>query len=677
MAAITSSGTGGGVWSAGASWTGGVAPVEGDTVQIRSGDTITLDASVTVGADSATPAIDVLSGGTLNWDNLGSDTLTLKGDFYVRTGGTVTFSGTSNLANVLTINLNYSASLAANKYKWFVEAGGTVTVSGFDKTRPYDTIASDCALGQKVVVTANDNSAVWAANDSVLVTHTASAGTSNQIEAKTIASFAGASVTVNTNFTYAHKATYGYVLNLSRNIVVQPYNVTYSTGIQVTGTATLAFSWMTFLNFGSSGMNGIFNLTAGASAIDFNYCVMNGGPYYSLAYSSSLRFAAGRSWSYNIIYNNLGLLAVLPSSCEFHDNFIAALTGTLSCHGNGSRVYNNVLNRAGYYNYIGTVHSVSFYGNKFISSATGLALGTVGNLINWDVHDNAYYACTTAIEVAFTLGCTLTDEIVGDATLPCTTAVKVSAGGYINDTVITNLTGSWTTGYTVAAGLTAGTEVRFADFNGANVDFTVKEYGYLYRVGSGLTDTTVRTSAANKFAIRFESISSVNALTWQFPVPTGDITGRTMTIAVWCKIANAAYYGGTHANPTLDVNYDNGTHASCVAVDGTDWQLLAVNFTPTTTYGQITVTLSTLTDQTGANAYVYFDDFAVLYPAGYKLDLGGMDLWANALPITPPIATVLSANDVWTAQTSTLTGTGTVGKLVTKLLTVSKFLGLK
>ena len=137
-----------------------------------------------------------------------------------------------------------------------------------------------------------------------------------------------------------------------------------------------------------------------------------------------------------------------------------------------------------------------------------------------------------------------------------------------------------------------------------------------------------------------------------------------MTVAVWCKINNAAFYAGTHQKPRLSITYDNGTTVYTEAAASTDWQLLAVNFTPTTTYGQITVELSCRTDAVGANAYVYFDDWTVLYPAAYVLNLGGMDLWANALPITPPIATVFSAQDIWTAQTVTMTGLGHIGNWI-------------
>jgi len=47
-----------------------------------------------------------------------------------------------------------------------------------------------------------------------------------------------------------------------------------------------------------------------------------------------------------------------------------------------------------------------------------------------------------------------------------------------------------------------------------------------------------------------------------------------------------------------------------------------------------------------------------------RRNLGGLDNWADALPVVPPIDTVLSAEQVWTVQTATLTGAGSIGKLL-------------
>jgi len=211
-----------------------------------------------------------------------------------------------------------------------------------------------------------------------------------------------------------------------------------------------------------------------------------------------------------------------------------------------------------------------------------------------------------------------------------------------------------------------GSKVRVSNWNNTLETTVYNVYGKTVRTGDGLTDTTARTAGANKFGIRFESTSSTTNLEWAYNIPTGNIEDKTMVVSVWCKIASATYYAGTHQNPRLTVTYDNGTVTYAQATDSTEWQLLSVPFTPTTDFGQITVALTTLTDATTTNAYVYFDDFAVMYPPSVSLDLGGMDNWAGGFPVTPPIALPISAGTVsqgvWQQLSTTSWGTGTMGE---------------
>ena len=201
----------------------------------------------------------------------------------------------------------------------------------------------------------------------------------------------------------------------------------------------------------------------------------------------------------------------------------------------------------------------------------------------------------------------------------------------------------------------------------ANKDLDYLADGYIVRTGDGLADTTSRLGGTGNFATRFQSTSSSNSLRWSFNVPTGNIGTLTMNVGVWIKINNATYYAGTHQNPRLTINFDNGTETYATASDTTDWQFINVPFTPTTSYGIIDVRLSSRTDATGSNAYVYFDDLNVAYPAGVQLNLGNMNLWADGLPITPPISTGVNANDVWSADPTTF-ATATVGDVVNKTL---------
>lgn len=208
-----------------------------------------------------------------------------------------------------------------------------------------------------------------------------------------------------------------------------------------------------------------------------------------------------------------------------------------------------------------------------------------------------------------------------------------------------------------------GSVVTFLNWNSvANDDRNYYKYGQMVRTGTGLGDTTARTGG---FAMRFSPASSTNSLRYSKTIPTGNIQNKDMMVGVWCKINSANYWAGTNQMPRLEVNYDNGTivYAEAAQIAG-DWQFLPVPFKPTTTAGQITVTLDTRTDATSSDAYVYFDDFSTLFPAGTTLSLGNFDLWSGGEPIAPYISTSVSAQDVWAAQSSQNNGTGTMGKQV-------------
>lgn len=216
---------------------------------------------------------------------------------------------------------------------------------------------------------------------------------------------------------------------------------------------------------------------------------------------------------------------------------------------------------------------------------------------------------------------------------------------------------------TALGDVSAGSQLRVVNYNlSAKDDRVYTPVGKFQRCGDSLTDTTVRTAGTGKYSMRFEPTSSIDNLSWSQQFPTGDIQNQTMTVSCWVKINSATYYAGTHVNPTLSIKYDDTTTVTAVATNTTDWQRLAIPFTPATTYGQITVQVYGSTDATTTDAYFYLDDMDMAYPAGTSLNLGGLDLWANAFPVTPTIATVPSTGSVWDVPTSSLTTDGSTGK---------------
>jgi len=661
MSAISSNGTGGGLWGSGSSWAGGFVPVEGDTVTIVGGDTITIDQNITVGDDTTTPAVDILSGGSFDWDNASDATITFKGDFYVRNGGTVNFDGTTNQQYSLTVKLNYSASLATNKYRCKLEAGATLISNGYDKIRSFDMLSVDASSGQDKINTLNDNSSNWNTNDSLIVTTTIKRSSGNGNDVRTISSFASNEITLNSNLTNTHLATYCYVGNLTRNIKWTSYNTTYASSIYcLANHPTISIVWTEFYGIGNPSSAGVISIGAYFPSLTMQNCSFHDIAYYVFAASSPIGNTADVYG--NVIYGITGILLALARDSIVHDNLFVSL-GTSSFGGIQVKIYNNKYiyfsNTSSHYNWAGGV-SMEIYNNLFFACSGG-----IGNYQNYglsnNVHNNEYYGLSGYTYYnAIAIGGEVYDETVGNTDFPCTTLVSIVSGGFINGLKYRNINGVWTTELSVASGLTSGSSINFSDINGTNRDFTVTDSGYIYRTGTGLADTTVRT--AGGYAVRFESTSSTNELIWSQNIPTGNIQNKSMTVAVWCYINNAAYYAGTNQLPRLTINYDNGTTAYCQASSTAgSWQLLFVTFTPTTTYGQITVTLSTMTDATTTNAYVYFDDYSVLYPAGVQLSLGAMDLWANGLPVTPTISTNLSAQDVWTSASTTDYGTNTMG----------------
>lgn len=93
MAVITSNGTGGGGWSSGSSWIGGIAPGAGDRAIISSGDTIYIDGDTSVGdGTDSTSTYAVDCAGTIVWRNRSTDsaaswTFTVDGHMQFTDGG--------------------------------------------------------------------------------------------------------------------------------------------------------------------------------------------------------------------------------------------------------------------------------------------------------------------------------------------------------------------------------------------------------------------------------------------------------------------------------------------------------------------------------------------------------------------------------------------------------------
>lgn len=382
-------------------------------------------------------------------------------------------------------------------------------------------------------------------------------------------------------------------------------------------------------------------------------------PIYQTGWNSGVlsyydNIHSGGTWALNIAYPGfLSNTSYLPRGVLIYNNILSNMSNTA---GAGAISVNGI--------------SCKYYNNEFWGLSSGVL--DVRDSIRCEVYNNTFNQCSAAflINNKFSSLNRFYSNTFG-GTVANTYDINMLPGGFYDITFEDNA-GTTTVDTTYLPQTVEGNSLKIVNKNNvANDDIVYQTYGIFKRCGDGLSDTTVHTSGTGKFSLRFESNSSAARLEWTQVVPTSNIQNKSMVVYVWCKLNSTNYYSGTSQMPRLTVDYDNGTTIYAEAVQTTDWQLLMCPFTPTTTYGAITVTCSTMTDQSTTNAYVYFDDMGVLYPAGHQLNLGGMDDWAKALPVVPSIATNLSAADVWSYPTVGLTATGTTGKKLKDGFTVA------
>ena len=317
----------------------------------------------------------------------------------------------------------------------------------------------------------------------------------------------------------------------------------------------------------------------------------------------------------------------------------------------------------------------NIYGNNFIanynkiwgngtstSGGTGaVTFGVTGNVESFQY--NEFDNNTCALMVANTASFSVLKHNSFGQTKANSEDVGISSGIGLSQVVLQETTGNLTLQLDARSFMSPFGYLRFANWNNVEGDNReYQQYGEIFSTGTGLSDTTSHNSG---YAMRFSSSLSGQVVFTQ-KIPTGNIQNKDMMVGVWVKINSANYWAGTHQMPRLTITYDETTTAYAEAGQTTDWQFLFVPFTPSTTAGLIDVKFTTDTDGTGSNSYVYFDDMSVLYPAGYNLNLGNMDLWFEGSPVTPMISTTISAQDVWSADPAQF-GADTVGDKVNKI----------
>lgn len=678
------------------------AVLDVSTAKPSSGDTVVLAQNTTLTQDeNANFSLIVYGhGSTYTTGGSGAKTLTLTSAYPMLVSSTASFTIGSSGSAVAVAN-RFTLSLTDNTANGFLyqspyapsSIGFKLNLWGAEDSYIAETIPTAASSGQAVIATTRDLSAIWSIGDTVHLYGKRNKAT--DATTYTISNITASSITLNTNLNY----------NLYAGSRVVNENRKNNLGIWVLSTTTSYYRFFGYFpdcQMGECNVVGVYMENTGIvnfapssnattttirSVLQKNTTIYppfiahlrTGGyatpPNLTLQNCHRIQIAQGGYSQVQAFHfgaaNGLTIDNVTAKNCHYDGwNCTAYIDGTnvtindaVFCHADRSTFSYGTNNILLLTNVINISISNSLFADAYASLiANGVSAFTMTNtkLENATAYNLYVYG---------SLNGTITGGSIGGTDAAAIVDLYARTGTY-DQLLIDNCDiGSAPSNVTNTI---AGSYFKYNLYDKtANDHRSWWTYGAIVSTGDGLTDTTVHTSGTGKFALRFEPTSSTSNLEWEFDVPTGNIQSKTMTVGVWCKINSATYYAGTHQLPRLTIDYDNGNTAYHQAGETTDWQLLFVTFTPTTTYGQITVTLSGRTDATTTNAYIYFDDFTVAYPPSVALDLGGMDNWANALPVTPPIALPISAGtvaqNVWQQLTTTSWGTDSMGE---KLKTV-------
>jgi len=549
------------------------------------------------------------------------------------------------------------------------------------------TLASDAATAQQDIVTTDVTG--WSAGDTIAICKADLAGITGDTTPYSIDTIVGTAINVNTNIVSAIRKAGGHVFRLNGYGVYFKYEVNLAGNVKLYGSSSIVMSGVQLENIQLGVTNGtafwqddIANLSGGYQIVDSSVCNTFGQS--TLFQSSS--------------YHGTGVIQVLRTHL-----FRVGMVGTSYGPVGGWQV-DSCISFGASYGIGGFYRNQYIYiTNNYIYNANGGAIEENGIAIG-DISNNTVWGCSTFMRLDSALINVTVDNNTIDKVLAVFTGlagmIGVTASGnsigvnsactyifqiyygysvlaqiVLIDTTIGTITDIFWPGYTIVNGVdTTGVAFQNYDLTTSD-DRYYMPYGDIQRTNASLPDTTVRTAGGS--AMRFTPYGATNLIHWEQTIPTGDITAKTMTITCWVKINNAAYYAGSHTKPTLTVTYDQTSTVTSVATTGTGWQQLACTFTPATSFGQVQMKITGGTDATTTNRYFYVDDFNIAYPAGVQVDLGGLDLWADGLPVAPAIATMPSITGVWDEPLTAHTVSGSYGAVFKKLLTVAKFLGLK
>lgn len=665
MAVYTSNGTGGGLWSAGTTWVGGVKPPSagGHSIVIAAADTVTYDEAAGEYGDDTTTAIQVA--GKLMASRSANTSLTVNGHMYTTVATTAnidwgTVASPIPAGVTATLILNKSASLAANKYGIYIADQSKFSAVGATR-QTNTTLTSGISAGATSADVADCTG--WIVGDRVVFAETD--GTATHDDVKTIATITPGTGTAGTitftATTYAH-ANGCPVGHFSSNVTFKAYNNTYPFYLATfssTSTNNNSTRAMKYVNLEYAGCD-VSSITSKVLICGSSQRLIT--PWTSFANNSWYMTNNQYACIYYTVTNGMTI-----DNCAYYSTYAGGANNFMYL-AQGS--------------YINFTNCVIYRGVSPCSSS--YSEGSVGCTFT----DCKFWACTGANTFNFS-------PIIGGLFTRCQwhTAYQSAyiVAGKGGETVFdqcslggSDLPGSPSAYYILEAGSNALCTTLFRDcrfgtptvsfvnlltnanpswlarISNKNVDPLVQEIytpaGYIVR------DNTSKISGTTSLKMSPINASSALTFTLQVPAPNGK------------KVGVSGYLNRDTANTTTVTLSGLGITPSVYTAVGsinTNEQFFVSATQTTGVDGILTLTFSTI----GTSGNLWIDNVSA--PQSAAIDFGEFGFWANALPTQVISASYVSAGDVWNFLTSNISVTGSIGMIAKKALTVAKFLGLK
>lgn len=405
MATKTSNGTGGGNWSAGATWAGGVAPVDGDTVVIAAGDTVTLDVDITGWATGINGLTITSSSGTPgklicsttpgaygfkmagNTDIVGTNA-TNKGILQAGTSEAVPLPDNVTFTILLGDTADNTTARLYNRYLDVYLYGNRPTITHVRTTSAY--VATDTAFAVDQDVTA-DATRPWAIGDEIAFANAVSTG-NRDVEVLTITGVSSSTITCGAGLA-RNKNNDSLICLISRNVrvLIQSKRTATYDVMGAGGNAMGVFEffgqvrdtrWTGGAGTGAppNGDNNAWGFRAADGATGYQDNTVLGAIFVGLAGGSRSSGAAKAFTRFEVIVVGC---AQISTSCQAYSADILAVCPTYA----GKCFIGGTLRMFAGINGIGTTFAYTagfFDKNSWIDYGEGLGSDNVGKYVYWD-----------------------------------------------------------------------------------------------------------------------------------------------------------------------------------------------------------------------------------------------------------------------------------------------------